>query len=65
MIRATAATAATIANGLRAFALAAGLVAATIACMPQTAFGASRIKDIADFEGVRDNILVATASWSV
>lgn len=58
MIRAATATAAAIATGMRAFALAAGLVAATIACMPQTAFGASRIKDIADFEGVRDNILV-------
>ncbi|MBC7952209.1 MAG: flagellar basal body P-ring protein FlgI [Rhodospirillaceae bacterium] len=58
MIRATANAAITIATGIRAFALAAGLVAATIACMPQTAWGASRIKDIADFEGVRDNMLV-------
>lgn len=58
MIRATATAAATIATGLRAFTLAAGLVAATIACMPQTAWGASRIKDIADFEGVRENMLV-------
>jgi flagellar P-ring protein FlgI len=44
--------------GLKAIFLAAGLVAATLALMPQTAFGASRIKDIADFEGVRDNMLV-------
>jgi len=58
MIRAKATTAATIATGMRAFVLAAGLVAATIACMPQNAWGASRIKDIADFEGVRDNMLV-------
>jgi flagellar P-ring protein FlgI len=58
MIRATANAANTIATTIRAFALAAGLVAATIACMPQTAWGASRIKDIADFEGVRDNMLV-------
>lgn len=43
---------------LRAFSLAAGLVAATVAVMPDVAFGASRIKDIADFEGVRDNVLV-------
>lgn len=60
MTRATTTTAATaaIATGMRAFVLAAGLVAATFACLPQTAFGASRIKDIADFEGVRDNMLV-------
>ncbi len=32
--------------------VAAGLI------LPQAAFGASRIKDIADFEGVRDNMLV-------
>lgn len=43
---------------IRAFALAAGLVAATILAMPPVAFGASRIKDIADYEGVRDNLLV-------
>lgn len=49
---------ATIATALRAFVLATGLVVATIACLPQTALGASRIKDIADFEGVRDNVLV-------
>ncbi|MCA1989089.1 MAG: flagellar basal body P-ring protein FlgI [Desulfarculus sp.] len=54
----TAAVTAAIATGMRALVLAAGLVAATIALMPQTAFGASRIKDIADFEGVRDNLLV-------
>ncbi|CAA7618595.1 flagellar basal body P-ring protein FlgI [Magnetospirillum sp. UT-4] len=52
------ATAVALATGMRAFVLAAGLVAATIALMPQTAFGASRIKDIAEFEGVRDNLLV-------
>ncbi|MBR9972822.1 flagellar basal body P-ring protein FlgI [Magnetospirillum sulfuroxidans] len=45
-------------TAIRAFALAAGLVAATILAMPPTAFGASRIKDIADYEGVRDNLLV-------
>ncbi|MGE4277977.1 MAG: flagellar basal body P-ring protein FlgI [Magnetospirillum sp.] len=51
---------ATIANSsaIRAFALAAGLVAATLLAMPPVAFGASRIKDIAEFEGVRDNLLV-------
>lgn len=49
---------AAFAIALRAFVLAAGLVAATVAVMPQTALGASRIKDIADFEGVRDNVLV-------
>ena len=43
---------------IRAFALAAGLLAATILAMPPTAFGASRIKDIAEYEGVRDNLLV-------
>jgi len=45
-------------TAIRAFTLAAGLVAATILAMPPTAFGASRIKDIADYEGVRDNLLV-------
>ena len=45
-------------SAIRAFALAAGLVAATLMAMPPVAFGASRIKDIADFEGVRDNLLV-------
>lgn len=49
---------ATFAIGLRAFLLATLLAAGTIAMMPQTAFGASRIKDIANFEGVRDNLLV-------
>ncbi len=50
--------AASFAAPLRAFLLAASLVAATIGLMPADAFGASRIKDIADFEGVRDNMLV-------
>ncbi|KAF0222213.1 MAG: flagellar P-ring protein precursor [Rhodospirillaceae bacterium] len=45
-------------TAIRAFALAAGLVAATILAMPPVAYGASRIKDIADYEGVRDNLLV-------
>ncbi|MCA1907889.1 MAG: flagellar basal body P-ring protein FlgI [Magnetospirillum sp.] len=45
-------------SAIRAFALAAGLVAATLLAMPPVAHGASRIKDIADFEGVRDNLLV-------
>lgn len=45
-------------TAIRAFTLAAGLVAATILAMPPVAFGASRIKDIADYEGVRDNLLV-------
>ncbi|MBF0324010.1 flagellar basal body P-ring protein FlgI [Magnetospirillum moscoviense] len=44
--------------GMRAFLLAAGLVGLTVFAMPQTALGASRIKDIADFEGVRENMLV-------
>ena len=43
---------------IRALLLAASLLAATIGMMPAEAFGASRIKDIADFEGVRDNMLV-------
>lgn len=47
-----------VAACLRALALASVLVAATLALAPQTAFGASRIKDIADYEGVRDNLLV-------
>ncbi|CAA7620814.1 flagellar basal body P-ring protein [Magnetospirillum sp. LM-5] len=51
-------TQAAIAIGMRAFLLAAGLVGLTVFAMPQTAFGASRIKDIADFEGVRENMLV-------
>jgi flagellar P-ring protein precursor FlgI len=38
--------------------LAAGLLAVTVGLMPGAAFGASRIKDIADFEGVRDNMLI-------
>ena len=42
----------------RALLLAAGLLAATLGMMPAEAFGASRIKDIADFEGVRENMLV-------
>lgn len=45
-------------SAIRAFVLAAGLVAATLLAMPPVAHGASRIKDIADFEGVRDNLLV-------
>ena len=53
-VKASAITSAAI----RAFALAVGLLAATILVMPPTAFGASRIKDIADYEGVRDNLLV-------
>lgn len=57
MIRIAKAKAASSA-AIRAFALAAGLVAATVLAMPPTAFGASRIKDIADYEGVRDNLLV-------
>lgn len=51
-------TSATFAAPLRALALAALLLAATIGLMPNDAFGASRIKDIADFEGVRENMLV-------
>jgi flagellar P-ring protein precursor FlgI len=43
---------------IRALLLAASLLAATLGMMPAEAFGASRIKDIADFEGVRDNMLV-------
>lgn len=46
------------ANALRAVMLAFGLAAVTLAAMPNPAQGASRIKDIADFEGVRDNLLV-------
>jgi flagellar P-ring protein precursor FlgI len=38
--------------------LAAGLLAATAAFCPKGADAASRIKDIADFEGVRDNLLI-------
>ena len=53
-----AAPAVSFAVQLRAFLLAASLVAITIGLMPSEAFGASRIKDIADFEGVRDNMLV-------
>jgi len=51
-------TAASFTAPLRALLLAASLVAVTIGMMPANAFGASRIKDIADFEGVRDNMLV-------
>jgi len=51
-------TTATFASPLRALVLAASLLAVTIGLMPAEAFGASRIKDIADFEGVRDNVLV-------
>ena len=51
-------TAASFTAPLRAFLLAASLVAVTIGLMPAEAFGASRIKDIANFEGVRDNVLV-------
>jgi len=47
-----------VAPALHALFLAASLLAATLAMMPGDAFGASRIKDIADFEGVRDNLLV-------
>ncbi|MBI5162912.1 MAG: flagellar basal body P-ring protein FlgI [Magnetospirillum sp.] len=50
--------AAFIVSSFRALLLAAGLLAVTLALAPQTAFGASRIKDIADFEGVRENLLV-------
>ncbi|MGE5545648.1 MAG: flagellar basal body P-ring protein FlgI [Solirubrobacterales bacterium] len=57
MIRAARATA-VFTTSVRALLLAASLVAATLAASPGTAFGASRIKDIADFEGVRDNLLV-------
>lgn len=46
------------AEPIRALLLAASLLAATLGMMPAEAFGASRIKDIADFEGVRDNMLV-------
>lgn len=45
------------AEPIRALLLAASLLAATLGMMPE-AFGASRIKDIADFEGVRENMLV-------
>ncbi|MGE5504100.1 MAG: flagellar basal body P-ring protein FlgI [Actinomycetota bacterium] len=48
---------AAFAASMRAFLLAAGLLAVSLGLAP-TAFGASRIKDIADFEGVRDNMLV-------
>lgn len=54
----TRAATAIFVTGLRAFLLASLLAAGTILMMPQTAFGASRVKDIADFEGVRDNMLV-------
>ncbi len=57
MIRAATASA-TVAIGLRAFVLGLLLVAASLAAAPGPAFGASRIKDIANFEGVRDNLLV-------
>lgn len=57
MIRA-AAFIPSVANGLRTIMLAFGLAAITLAAMPNAALGASRIKDIADFEGVRDNLLV-------
>jgi flagellar P-ring protein FlgI len=57
MIRAKAAATDLIAP-LRALLLAALLVSASLSLMPGTALGASRIKDIADFEGVRDNLLI-------
>lgn len=53
-----AASAAAIATYLRAFVLAAMLVGLSLSAIPNPALGASRIKDIADFEGVRDNMLV-------
>ena len=62
-------TAATFSAPLRALLLAASLVAVTIGMMPAPALGASRIKDIADFEGVRENMLVGyglvVVSWLV
>ncbi|CAA7623188.1 flagellar basal body P-ring protein [Magnetospirillum sp. SS-4] len=51
-------TAATFTAPLRALLLAASLMAVTVGLMPAQALGASRIKDIADFEGVRENMLV-------
>ncbi len=46
------------ATSFRAVTLAAGLVVVTLSSLPQGAEAASRIKDIADFEGIRDNMLV-------
>jgi flagellar P-ring protein precursor FlgI len=43
---------------VRTFLLAACLLGVALGLAPQAAFGASRVKDIADFEGVRDNMLV-------
>jgi len=43
---------------LRAFLLASLLLGLALGLAPANAFGASRIKDIADFEGVRDNMLI-------
>ncbi|CAA7620237.1 flagellar basal body P-ring protein [Candidatus Terasakiella magnetica] len=58
MNRIAVTTTAAFAAPLRTLLLAASLLAATLGMMPADAFGASRIKDIADFEGVRDNMLV-------
>ncbi|MDA8230481.1 MAG: flagellar basal body P-ring protein FlgI [Magnetospirillum sp.] len=55
MIRAASASIAAI---RRALLLAAGFAAVALAAMPHPASAASRIKDIASFEGVRDNLLV-------
>jgi flagellar P-ring protein precursor FlgI len=57
MIR-TRATFTSFVAPMRALWLVGALVAVTLGLMPETALGASRIKDIADFEGVRDNLLV-------
>ena len=40
------------------FALAGLLAALTLLVLPQTGWGQTRIKDIATFEGIRDNLLV-------
>ncbi|EPY02120.1 flagellar basal body P-ring protein FlgI [Magnetospirillum fulvum] len=48
----------TFAAPLRALLLSTLLLAAALGMAPANAFGASRIKDIADFEGVRDNMLI-------
>ena len=54
----TAIAPAAFSPAFRTLALALGLLAATLLALPPAAFGASRIKDIADYEGVRENLLV-------
>ncbi len=45
-------------RGIRALVLSAAAMSVCVAGLPMQAMAASRIKDIADFEGVRDNILI-------